>query len=63
MEEEHMRGIPIERRKQMGDNPIGRRNTGGYLDFPLTKREEETDGRYSSWKKEHMIHIPKRGGN
>jgi hypothetical protein len=24
-----------------------------------SKREEETDSRYSSWKKEHMIVIPK----
>ncbi len=24
---EHMRGIPIERRKQIGDIPVGRRNT------------------------------------
>jgi hypothetical protein len=24
---EHMRGIPIERRKQIADIPVGRRNT------------------------------------
>ncbi len=24
---EHMRGIPKERRKQIGDTPVGRRNT------------------------------------
>ncbi len=24
---EHMKGIPIERRKQIGDIPVGRRNT------------------------------------
>ncbi len=24
---DHMRGIPIERRKQIGDIPVGRRNT------------------------------------
>ncbi len=28
-----------------------------------SKREEETDRRYSSWKKEQMRHIPKKGGN
>jgi hypothetical protein len=51
---EHMRGIPKDRRKQIGGIPVERGTHKRH-----SKREEETDRRYSSWKKEHMQGIPK----